>query len=42
MVPQAELHVHLEGTASPELVRRIAARNGLARQFESALKRQGG
>ncbi len=26
-VPQAELHVHLEGTASPELVRRIAARN---------------
>lgn len=27
MVAQAELHVHLEGTASPELVRRIAARN---------------
>jgi adenosine deaminase len=28
-VPQAELHVHLEGTAPPELVSRIAARNGL-------------
>src|ERR1700721_3030046 len=30
LVPQAELHVHLEGTAPPELVSRIAARNGLA------------
>lgn len=29
VVPKAELHVHLEGTATPELVRRIAARNGL-------------
>jgi adenosine deaminase len=29
-LPLAELHVHLEGTAPPELVRRIAARNGLA------------
>jgi len=29
MVAQAELHVHLEGTAPPSLVRRIAARNGL-------------
>jgi adenosine deaminase len=29
-VPKAELHVHLEGTARPELIRRIAARNGLA------------
>ncbi len=28
-VPKAELHVHLEGTAAPDLVRRIAARNGL-------------
>lgn len=28
-VPKAELHVHLEGTARPELVRRLAARNGL-------------
>jgi adenosine deaminase len=28
--PKAELHVHLEGTAPPDLVRRIAARNGLA------------
>ena len=30
MVIKAELHVHLEGTAPPDLVRRIAARNGLA------------
>ena len=29
-LPKAELHVHLEGTAPPELVGRIAARNGLA------------
>jgi adenosine deaminase len=30
MLAKAELHVHLEGTAPPELVRRIAARNGVA------------
>ena len=30
MVIKAELHVHLEGTAPPDLVRRIATRNGLA------------
>jgi adenosine deaminase len=29
-LPKAELHVHLEGTARPALVRRIAERNGLA------------
>jgi adenosine deaminase len=28
-LPKAELHVHLEGTAPPELVRRLADRNGL-------------
>jgi adenosine deaminase len=28
-VPKAELHVHLEGTATPDLVARMAARNGL-------------
>jgi adenosine deaminase len=28
-LPKAELHVHLEGTAPPDLVRRLAARNGL-------------
>jgi adenosine deaminase len=28
-LPKAELHVHLEGTAPPELVSRIAARNGV-------------
>jgi adenosine deaminase len=28
--PLAELHVHLEGTAPPELIRRIARRNNLA------------
>ena len=30
MLPQAELHVHLEGTAPPELIARIATRNGIA------------
>jgi adenosine deaminase len=28
-LPKAELHVHLEGTAPPELVQHIAARNGV-------------
>ncbi len=28
-VPLAELHVHLEGTAPPDLIRRLAERNGL-------------
>jgi adenosine deaminase len=28
-IPKAELHVHLEGTAPPDLIRRIAERNGL-------------
>src|ERR1700754_376596 len=27
--PLAELHVHLEGTAPPALIRRLAARNGI-------------
>ncbi len=30
MVPKAELHAHLEGTASPELVKRLAARNSMS------------
>jgi adenosine deaminase len=29
VIPKAELHVHLEGTAPPSLVRRLAERNGL-------------
>ena len=28
-VPKAELHVHVEGAATPDLVRRIAGRNGV-------------
>jgi adenosine deaminase len=28
-VPKVELHVHLEGTAPPELITRLAARNGI-------------
>jgi adenosine deaminase len=30
VLPKAELHVHLEGTAPPDLVQRIAARNGVS------------
>ena len=30
MIPKAELHVHLEGTTSPDLVRRLGERNGVA------------
>src|SRR3954462_4329569 len=29
MLPLAELHVHLEGTAPPALIQRLAERNGL-------------
>jgi adenosine deaminase len=29
MLAKAELHVHLEGTAPPELIARIAQRNGV-------------
>ena len=29
-VPKAELHVHVEGTLEPELMFRLAARNGIA------------
>ena len=30
LLPLAELHVHLEGTATPALVRELASRNGMA------------
>lgn len=30
MLPKAELHVHVEGTLEPELLVRLAARNGIA------------
>jgi adenosine deaminase len=30
MLPVAELHLHIEGTLEPELLVRLAARNGIA------------
>jgi adenosine deaminase len=30
VLPKAELHVHLEGTAPPALIRWLARRNGMA------------
>jgi adenosine deaminase len=30
VIAKAELHVHLEGTAPPAFIRRLAERNGLA------------
>jgi adenosine deaminase len=30
MLPVAELHLHIEGTLEPELLIRLAARNGVA------------
>ena len=34
-LPKAELHVHLEGTVSPETVLKLAARNGLDYPFKT-------
>lgn len=34
-MPKAELHVHIEGTLEPELIFRLAQRNGLALPFAS-------
>jgi adenosine deaminase len=40
-ISKAELHVHLEGTATPDLVRRLAARNGIALPQERLFRPDG-
>ena len=35
-MPKAELHVHLEGTLEPEMMFRLAGRNGLELKYKSA------
>ena len=35
-IPKAELHVHIEGTLGPELMMKLAAKNGIELPFESA------
>ncbi len=34
-LPKAELHLHIEGTLEPELLMKIAARNGVSLRFKS-------
>jgi adenosine deaminase len=34
-IPKAELHVHIEGTLEPELMMKLAAKNGVTLPFES-------
>ena len=35
-IPKAELHIHIEGALGPELMMKLAAKNGIVLPFESA------
>ena len=40
MLPKAELHMHIEGSLEPELMFKLAARNGIDLPYDSVAELQ--